>query len=234
MRGYIVNFAGAEVLFCSFTGADSALPTNIPCKAALKLLPSEKYDFELRSIGALRVEQEHAEAILSCFFSTVRGYPSSELSVLYDSVPLNIQIFDTPRGYFKQRFDKCKLICTKKAALGDSVEVSLYTYLSSGKKVRVIETQNIYHFDRNLLSRLRVVDDLPDCSAALAVCLSDSACSIITSASSPSICLYDTTAHHVLSKHPSASSFLDCDSGAEILISVDGTISVPCKISPLF
>ncbi len=148
------------LVFCkecpsSFLDPDRAIPT-------LLLYPSESADLSLTFVGEGALSYLDMVAALTYYFATIRGLPTGTLDINtpFGRLEIPLAISD---GIIRIPLPPCRRIFTASVRiLGVEERVSTVVEYST---TRIIE--NIERCPGELLSRLRVIDNMPTAARAL-------------------------------------------------------------------
>lgn len=136
---------------------------------SLILFPHDALDFEavmLSDSGAPIIAPIFSSLAASHYFS-LRGIPRSAVSMYCCGSRVDIPIISEKDTKSAEYPVKCKQIYSKTVVFSGGMEHVLYT--EGGKcRTRIIEAPSEIDFSAELLSRLRVVDGLPDTVRSIA------------------------------------------------------------------
>lgn len=125
--------------------------------------PHPVFDFEAVAVapsGAVICAPTLSALALSYYFSMC-GLPRGAISVISENETSEIPIIDSGGGKIRRYPIKCKQSYSKTVVFSGGMEHTVYT--QGGKnRARIIEAPSESDFSRELLSRLSVIDGLPD------------------------------------------------------------------------
>ncbi len=104
---------GGRRLSIFSTPDDKKNCSSAPYDGALYLYPSENADIGVRGEGVYMDNSGRGEWLnaLSLFFSMVRGFPDTELTVEHKDKITELQIFNTGGSIYSHKLLKCKQLC---------------------------------------------------------------------------------------------------------------------------